>query len=230
MVTPEDFKGLYIDPSWSRHENLLQVAGVARRKYYKENPPNIPTEFKDIIMAKRIWRVTMLGFYYQKDKWDLSFWAKRTKSLYSKKKKMGFIAKVWKSRWYSQALKNPPSYWRSGSQVAASATRWAQRGMKSQPRMDSNPTILSNFGPSKSTIGPAWPLLSLTYDVLQFAGCLSSVLWPSLSSKSTIGPAWPLSYRRLVSMFSDMYFCFKSLIVNLSAWNIMKILFHMSKS
>ena len=52
MVTPEDFKGLYIDPSWSRLENLLQVARVARRKYYEENPPDIPTEFKDKIMAK----------------------------------------------------------------------------------------------------------------------------------------------------------------------------------
>jgi hypothetical protein len=36
MVTSNDFKGLYIDPSWSLFENLLLLADVAAQKYEEE--------------------------------------------------------------------------------------------------------------------------------------------------------------------------------------------------
>ena len=36
MVTSNDFKGRYIDPSWSPFENLLEVADVAAQKYEEE--------------------------------------------------------------------------------------------------------------------------------------------------------------------------------------------------
>ena len=36
MFTSHDFKGVYIDPSWSPFEWLLEVVSVADRKYHKE--------------------------------------------------------------------------------------------------------------------------------------------------------------------------------------------------
>ncbi|XP_030950098.1 B3 domain-containing protein At1g05920-like [Quercus lobata] len=36
MLTSHDFKGVYIDPSWSPFEWLLEVVSVADRKYHKE--------------------------------------------------------------------------------------------------------------------------------------------------------------------------------------------------
>lgn len=50
MVTSHDFKGVYIDPSWSPFEYLLEVVSVADQKYHKEislrNKPMI--QFKSL--------------------------------------------------------------------------------------------------------------------------------------------------------------------------------------